>query len=80
MEMYFPDDTNHNLILDALRYWVRSFHVDGFHLLGGNLPITAIVQDVLLSRTKIFYAQFSPSEVREDKKYRNLFVYSDEYL
>jgi len=54
MEMYFPDDTNHNLVLDALRYWVREYHVDGFHLLGGNLPITAIVQDNMLSRTKFF--------------------------
>lgn len=79
MEMYFPEGVNHNLILDALRYWVRSFHVDGFHLLGENLPITAIVQDVLLSRTKIFYTNFDGSLLREDKKYKNLFVYREEY-
>lgn len=79
MEMYFPEGTNHNLILAALRYWVRVFHVDGFHLLGGHLPITAAVQDVLLSRTKLFYTEFAPSLSREDKKYKNLFVYRDEY-
>ena len=55
VEMYFPDRTDHNLILDALRYWVMSFHVDGFKLLGDRLPVTAIVQDALLSRTKILY-------------------------
>jgi glycogen operon protein len=79
-EIYFPGDTNHNLILEVLRYWVRVFHVDGFHLLGENLPITAVVQDVLLSRTKIFYTEFDPSLPREDKKYKNLFVYREEYL
>lgn len=50
----FPEKVNHNLILEALRYWVREYHVDGIHLLGEHLPITAIVQDGMLSRTKIF--------------------------
>ncbi len=58
MEMYFPENVNQNLILDALRYWVREYHVDGIHLLGEHLPITAIVQDGMLSRTKIFYVDF----------------------
>ena len=58
MEMYFPEKVNHNLILEALRYWVREYHVDGIHLLGEHLPITAIVQDGMLSRTKIFYVDF----------------------
>lgn len=79
MEIYFPEDVNHNLILDALRYWVREFHVDGFHLLGENLPVTAIVQDVLLSRTKIFYTYFDQNIQREDKKYKNLYIYKEEY-
>ncbi len=79
LEMYFPVTINHNLILDALRYWVREFHVDGFHLLGERIPITAIVQDVLLSRTKIFYHQFEHGVQKEDKKYKNLYVYEEEY-
>ncbi len=80
LEMYFPMTVNHNLILDALRYWVRDFHVDGFHLIGEKLPITAIVQDVLLSRTKIFYPEFENVVLKEEKKYRNLYVYKEEYL
>lgn len=58
MEMYFPENVNQNLILDALRYWVREYHVDGFHLLGENLPVTQIAQDAWLRRTKIFGAVF----------------------
>lgn len=79
MEMFFVDGENHNLILDALRYWVRSFHVDGFHLLGLNLPITAIAQDIILSRTKIFYTDFDESAINKDKKYKNLYIYKEEY-
>lgn len=78
MEMYFPEDTNHNLILCALRYWVKEFHVDGFHLLGQKLPISTLVQDYLLSRTKIFCADFS-GENGTGRKYRNLYVYREEY-
>lgn len=65
MEMYFPEKVNHNLILEALRYWVREYHVDGIHLLGEHLPITAIVQDGMLSRTKIFYVDFEEKHVRQ---------------
>jgi glycogen operon protein len=68
------------MVLEVLRFWVRVFHVDGFHLIGENLPITAVVQDVLLSRTKIFYTDFDPSLPKEEKKYKNLFVYKEEYL
>lgn len=78
MEMYFPVETNHNLILDALRYWVKEYHVDGFHLLGENLPITAIVQDVILSRTKIFYLDVH-ADRQIQKKYSRLYVYKEEY-
>lgn len=79
MEMYFPETENHNLILDALRYWVSEYHVDGFHLLGTHLPITAIAQDIILSRTKIFYTNFDNAAINPDKKYKNLYVYKEEY-
>ena len=79
VEMYFPDRTDHNLILDALRYWVMSFHVDGFKLLGDRLPITAIVQDALLSRTKILYDGFDMSVVPQNRTYENLYIDKEEY-
>lgn len=79
VEMYFPDRTDHNLILDALRYWVMSFHVDGFKLLGDMLPVTAIVQDALLSRTKILYDGFDMSVVPQNRTYENLYIDKEEY-
>lgn len=80
MEIYFEEKTNHNLILDVLRYWLREYHVDGFHLLGTNLPMTAIVQDARLSRTKIFYTGFDYSLIEKKTVCDRLYVYNDEYL
>lgn len=80
MEMYFEEHMNQNVILDALRYWVREYHVDGFHLLGASVPVTAVAQDLLLSRTKIFYTGFEAILLEQKKQYHHLFVYSDEYL
>ena len=78
--MFFPEDIDHNLVLEALHYWVREYHVDGFHLLGGNLPMTAIVQDNMLSRTKIFYTGFDANICTIQRKYKNLYVYKEEYM
>lgn len=80
MEMYFEKRMNQNVILDALRYWVREYHVDGFHLLGTSLPVTAIAQDLLLSRTKIFYTGFDAMLWERKKATSHLFIYSEEYL
>lgn len=80
MEVYVAEETNQNIILDALRYWVREYHVDGFHLLGDHVPITLIAQDVWLARTKIFYTGFDGNVLHERSEYPHLFVYSDEYL
>ncbi len=80
MEMYFPDDMNQNVILDVLRYWVREYRIDGFHLLGNNLPMTAIIQDSMLSRTKIFYSSLNEKVCRAGRKQKNMFVYTEEYL
>ena len=78
MEIFFPETTNHNLIMDVLHFWVREYHVDGFHLIGGSLPITSIVQDPVLSRTKIFTEDFG-GQYDARRKYKNLYVYKEEY-
>ena len=80
MEMYFDLDENQNLILDALRYWSAEFRIDGFHLIGENVPIMAIAQDMFLRRSKIFY-QYIPEQLWNEKvKYPHLFLYNEEYL
>ncbi len=80
MEMHFMDTANHNLIIEALRFWVKEYHVDGFKLIGDNLPVTAIVQDLLLSRTKILYEDFDLSSVPDGRTYENLYIDKEEYM
>ena len=78
LEFFFPRDTNHNLIMDVLHYWVKEYHVDGFHIIGDSLPITSIIQDPVLSRTKIFAEDFW-GQYDSRRKYKNLYVYKEEY-
>ncbi len=78
LEMFFSGDTSHVFIMDVLHYWVKEYHVDGFHLIGMNLPIGSIVHDPLLSRTKIFTDTFY-GEYDSRRKYKNLFIYKEEY-
>lgn len=78
IEMCFPEKTHHNLIMDALHFWVQEYHVDGFHVMGPNIPITSIIQDPVLSRTKIFADDFN-GEYAIHRKYQNLYIYKEEY-
>ena len=78
MEMHFPADISHVFIMDVLHYWTKEYHVDGFHVIGANLPIGSIVRDPLLSRTKIFAETFH-GEFDARRKYKNLFIYKEEY-
>lgn len=78
MEMFFPNTTSHVFIMNVLHFWAKEYHVDGFHLIGANLPIGSIVHDPLLSRTKIFTDTFN-GEYDARRKYKNLYIYKEEY-
>ena len=80
LEMFFPNGMNQNIIMDVLRFWVREYHVDGFHLLGESVPVKAVCQDMFLSRTKLFVEKFADEIYQMEKKYPNCFVYNDQYL
>jgi len=80
MEMHFPHDMNQNVIRHVLNFWVREYHVDGFHLLGESIPVKAICQDMFLGRTKIFCEYFEWELYDTNKAYPNLYVYNDAYL
>ncbi|MCD7709243.1 MAG: glycogen operon protein GlgX [Clostridiales bacterium] len=79
MEMFFPEEVDRSGITEILQYWVLRFHVDGFHLLGRDLPVTEVVRDKMLSRTKIFCERY-PGDAVDIRRCQNLFVYRDEYL
>ena len=53
MQFYFAPDFPESEVLEILRYWVINYHVDGFHLMGMNIPMRLITSDSLLAGTKL---------------------------
>ncbi len=58
MQFYFPKDVKRSEILEILCFWVLEYHVDGFHLLGENLPMDMLARDDALADTKLWYYGF----------------------
>lgn len=53
VELYFTGKETPSFVLDAVRFWVEEFHVDGVHLVG-FAPNELIGRDPYLSSTKLF--------------------------
>ena len=74
MRFYFPDSFNRSLIQDILRFWIFEYHIDGFFLMGNNIPMDIISDDFSLRDVKI-YNNFFDKSIVCDKGYgfnRNL--------
>lgn len=81
LEMDFSDNMPALRILEVLRFWVREYHVDGFHLQGGCIPMQLLMQDPYLGRTKLFYRGITEDRIAEaEKDFPRIFVDTDEFL
>lgn len=83
MQFYFPGTVKQGLMLDALKFWMLEYHVDGFHLKGENIPLQGIATEPLLTDTKLFYYNFPYERIYEGEEaplYRNLASYNDDYM
>ncbi len=84
LQFYFDDNESETLIIDALRYWRCTYHVDGFHLKGARLPLRQIALEPLFTDVKIWYEWFDLYDIYGgaslDKRYlgiyNNNFMYS----
>lgn len=79
MQFYFPKEVKSE-ILDILRFWVLEYHVDGFHLLGENLPMDMLAGDDMLADTKLWYYGFDTDNIyewNEQPRYPHLAEYND---
>ncbi len=68
MRFYFPDCINKSFICDILKYWAIHYHVDGFFLMGSDIPMDMIAADVYLRDRKI-YNNFFDKDSITSKKY-----------
>ena len=55
MEFFFVKGTGGQRILEVLRWWKMIYHVDGFHILGEDIPQKLIAQEPVFSKTKLIF-------------------------
>lgn len=61
MQFYFPPEVAAVDMVDVLKYWTAEYHIDGFQVLGVDLPIGMIAAEPLLSESKLLTdQQYSP--------------------
>lgn len=80
MEMSFAEETDPALIIQVLHYYVRYFHVDGFHIIGCNAPAERIVMDPYLARTKLFFESLPDELLQNNHGHKHVFLYNDSYM
>lgn len=86
MQFYFPPTMGYLKMLVILKYWVLEYHIDGFHLMGVDIPIQSLSQDPLLADTKllsetncpVYHSQGQFSETYD--KNRNFGHMNDSFL
>lgn len=62
MQFYFPTEVAPAEMLDVLKYWKVEYHIDGYHVMGVNLPVDMFAAEPLLSDTKLLTEQqYSPA-------------------
>ena len=81
MQFYFPESVNRAEIPQILRYWSYHYHVDGFHIMGDQLPLEEIVEDPYLARVKIMHHYLPVDKEKvEDPDKKRLAFYSEDYM
>lgn len=69
-------------ICDLLAYYVSTFHIDGFRLVGSNRFADWIVKDPFLNGSKLIFEDPDLNAVREEgiRPYRNVSVISSDFM
>ncbi len=78
LELYFSGRENPVMVLEAVRHWVKEYHVDGFHLTGFP-PSDLLAADPYLAGIKLWAKGWDEKRLRADKV-RNKAVYNEGFL
>lgn len=80
MQFYFPPAVDYVKILRILKYWVLEYHIDGFHLMGVDVPMQMLSMDPLFADTKLL-GERDVSLMQEKKDgFRNFGFMNDAFL
>lgn len=83
MQMYFPPTKTTHEIVEILKFWKLNYHVDGFHLMGPEIPILDIAKEPLLADSKLWYQEMPIDKIYENTSipvYKNISLYQDDYM
>ena len=82
MQFYFMPDDDPCFMIEVLRYWIMTYGVDGFEVMGANLPVAQITKDPYLSDVKLLFTEFDADVVygRKAPHYRNAGVINDPFM
>ncbi len=67
MRFYFPDTFNPAFIPWILNLWSTQYHVDGFFLMGNNIPMDLLASDVYLRDKKLYNTFFDKDSITHRK-------------
>ncbi|MBO4679803.1 MAG: hypothetical protein J5626_09045 [Lachnospiraceae bacterium] len=72
--MQYQEDTPEEYIIDSLKYWLFTFHADGFRLVGPNVHAEKILADPFFKNTKIITDNFNFGDYKPATltKFKNL--------
>ncbi|MBE5964091.1 MAG: alpha-amylase [Lachnospira sp.] len=80
LEMHFPQDVIPHIVIDAIRYWVMEYHIDGIHINCDNVILDLVKSDPILSDIKVLSTYFERERNIYSLKNDRLIDYNDEFL
>lgn len=81
MQFYFPPEVAPVDMVDILKYWTMEYHIDGFQVMGVDLPVGLFAAEPLLSDSKLLTTQqYSPSATEPVGPVRNIGWLSEGFL
>lgn len=83
MQIYFPDSISWSYMYEVLKFWVREYHIDGFHLMGQDIPMKLLSKDPLLGKTKLIGERMDLSGLYRDEEkpeFKNTALFHEEFM
>lgn len=79
--MQYEADCTEEYIIDSLIYWVFNFGIDGFRLIGPNIPVSRILREPALRNTKLIFENIGTDafEQRKASKYKNIALINHDF-
>ncbi len=76
-EFFLTGEEDPSVVDEAMRYWVREYHLDGMHFIG-SAPLSLLADDPYLSGTKLWAGSWSYDDIRRQGE-KHLGIYTDVY-